>query len=78
MARQPRNQNEIDRGNRLAERIRNCRDELGLSQPQLAHMAGISLDTLRKIEQGSVAAPSFFIVADLAQALNEEVAEWVE
>jgi transcriptional regulator with XRE-family HTH domain len=36
----------------------------------VAFHAGISLDTLRKIERGAIATPAFFTVAALAKALD--------
>jgi transcriptional regulator with XRE-family HTH domain len=36
----------------------------------VAIAAGISLDTLRKIERGAIAAPTFFTVAALARVLD--------
>lgn len=40
------------------------------SAADVAHQAGISLDTLRKIEQGVIATPAFFTVAALARVLG--------
>ncbi|WP_158375168.1 helix-turn-helix domain-containing protein [Cellulosimicrobium cellulans] len=40
------------------------------SAAQIAASAGVSLDTLRKLEQGAVAAPGFFLVVRLAGALG--------
>jgi hypothetical protein len=36
----------------------------------VALLAGISLDTLRKIERGAIATPAFFTVAALARVLD--------
>ena len=36
----------------------------------MAACAGISLDTLRKIERGAIATPAFFTVAALARVLD--------
>jgi len=40
------------------------------SAAAVALQAGISLDTLRKIERGAIASPAFFTVAALARALE--------
>lgn len=36
----------------------------------MADEAGVSLDVLRKLEQGGVATPGFFLVAKIAMALR--------
>lgn len=40
------------------------------STPQLAEEAGVSVDVLRKLEQGGVATPGFFLVARIAGVLG--------
>jgi transcriptional regulator with XRE-family HTH domain len=40
------------------------------SAAEVAVLAGVSLDTLRKIERGAIATPAFFTVAALARALD--------
>jgi transcriptional regulator with XRE-family HTH domain len=40
------------------------------SAAEVALRAGISLDTLRKIERGAIATPAFFTVAALARVLE--------
>jgi transcriptional regulator with XRE-family HTH domain len=40
------------------------------SAAEVAVLAGISLDTLRKIERGAIATPAFFTVAALARVLD--------
>jgi hypothetical protein len=40
------------------------------SAAEVALCAGISLDTLRKIERGAIATPAFFTVAALANVLH--------
>lgn len=42
----------------------------GMPTTQVASEAGVSLDVLRKLEQGSVATPGFFLVARIAAALQ--------
>ncbi|HEY8472335.1 MAG TPA: helix-turn-helix transcriptional regulator [Natronosporangium sp.] len=48
------------------------------SAAEVAHAAGISLDTLRKIERGAIAAPTFFTVAALARVLESDLREPAE
>ena len=48
-----------------------------MTQEQLAQMAGVPLDTLRRLERGVVASPNFFLIADLATALGEDINKWV-
>jgi hypothetical protein len=40
------------------------------SAAEVSHLAGISLDTLRKIERGAIATPAVFTVAAVAQVLG--------
>lgn len=45
----------------------------------LASAHDVNLDTWRSIERGKIANPGFFLIADIAAALNvtmEELAEW--
>lgn len=42
----------------------------GTPTPQLAEEAGVSVDVLRKLEQGGVATPGFFLVARIAGVLG--------
>ncbi len=39
----------------------------------LALRAGVSVDTLRKIEQGGIPSPGFFLVARLADAMGVDL-----
>jgi hypothetical protein len=43
------------------------------SAAEVALTAGISLDTLRKIERGAIPTPAFFTVVALARVLNLEL-----
>jgi Helix-turn-helix domain len=45
------------------------------SAVDVALQAGISLDTLRKIERGAIPTPAFFTVAALARVLDLELAQ---
>ncbi|MBV9484833.1 MAG: helix-turn-helix transcriptional regulator [Frankiaceae bacterium] len=53
-----------DLGRRLARR------RGALSQEHVARTAGISVEALRKVEQGHVAGPSVFLVVDVAAAID--------
>lgn len=68
MVRTPLTEQERAQGVALGRALRLARGHR--SAAEVALQAGISLDTLRKIERGVVAAPTFFTVASLAQALD--------
>ena len=59
-----------DKGRRLGIVIAAERQTRKLSQHELARMAGINLDSLRGIEQGKSASPSFFTVVRIAEVLK--------
>jgi transcriptional regulator with XRE-family HTH domain len=68
MVRQPLTQSEHDRGVRLGETLRLARGTR--SMVDIAAAAGISAETLRKIERGRVPTPAFFTVAAVATAVG--------
>jgi len=68
MVRSRLTQAERERGLALGRALQRARG--GRSAAEVAQRAGISLDTLRKIERGAIAAPTFFTVAALARALD--------
>lgn len=68
MVRTPLTEEQRDRGKALGQVLRAARGPR--SAAAVAHEAGISLDTLRKIERGAIAAPAFFTVAALARVLD--------
>ena len=68
MVRDPLKPWEIDRGRRLGAVLRAARGAASLSE--VAAAAGISAETLRKIETGRIPTPAFFTVAALARALG--------
>lgn len=68
MVRVPLTAEELERGRRLGELLRGARGEA--SMVEVALDAGISVETLRKIETGRIATPAFFTVAALAQVLD--------
>lgn len=68
MVRTPLTSEQRDRGRALGSILRAARGPR--SAAAVAAEAGISLDTLRKIERGDIAAPAFFTVAALARVLD--------
>jgi transcriptional regulator with XRE-family HTH domain len=68
MVRLPLTSEEIQRGERLGALLRHARGDR--SMLDVALEAGISPETLRKIESGRVATPAFPTVAALATALG--------
>lgn len=55
---------------RLALRLREIREQVGLTQEQLAVRARVAVATVRKIEQGAVTEPGYFTVIGLLDALG--------
>jgi transcriptional regulator with XRE-family HTH domain len=68
----------LQRGAYLASALRDRRNERQWSRPQLARIAGVEIDTLRRIEVGLTHDPGFFTVIDLARALGLNLAELAE
>jgi transcriptional regulator with XRE-family HTH domain len=68
MVRTPLTEDQRDRGRALGQVLRAARGPR--SAAEVAHHAGVSLDTLRKIERGAISTPAFFTVAALARALD--------
>lgn len=68
MVRVPLSQAERDRGEELGRLLRVARGDRGMAD--VAQAAGISVETLRKIETGRIPTPAFFTVAALATALD--------
>jgi transcriptional regulator with XRE-family HTH domain len=59
---------EIERGRQLGSILREARGPASLGHVALA--AGISVETLRKIETGRIPTPAFFTVVALARVLD--------
>lgn len=77
MVRLPHTPEEIERGARLGALLRHARAERSMLEVALA--AGVSPETLRKIETGRVPAPAFPTIAALAAALGLSLDElWAE
>ncbi|MCJ1681321.1 helix-turn-helix domain-containing protein [Streptomyces sp. APSN-46.1] len=68
MVRTPLTPEERERGERLGALLRESRG--GRSIVEVAASAGLSPETLRKIETGRAPTPAFFTVAALAEALG--------
>ncbi|MDR7326467.1 MULTISPECIES: helix-turn-helix domain-containing protein [Catenuloplanes] len=68
MVRVPLSEEERERGERLGRALRDARGARSIVE--VASAAGISPETLRKIETGRIPTPAFFTVAALAAALG--------
>ena len=68
MVRVPLTDEERSRGERLGLALRAAR--AGRSMVDVAAEAGISVETLRKIETGRIPTPAFFTVAAIADAVG--------
>ena len=68
MVRIPLTPSDRERGERLGRLLRDARAERSIVE--VAGAAGISAETLRKIETGRIPTPAFFTVAALAAALE--------
>lgn len=75
MVRNPLTPEERERGERLGRLLREAR--AGRSMAEVAAGAGISAETLRKIETGRAPTPAFFTVAALARVLGLSLDELV-
>jgi transcriptional regulator with XRE-family HTH domain len=54
----------------LASRLRELRQDAGMTQEHLAARAGVAVATVRKIETGAVIEPGYFTVLALMGALG--------
>ncbi|MCU1536295.1 MAG: helix-turn-helix protein [Humibacillus sp.] len=68
MVRLPHTPAEVERGRRLGALLRRARGERPMLDTALA--AGLSPETLRKIESGRVATPAFPTIAAVAEVLG--------
>lgn len=68
MVRVPLTPADRERGERLGLTLRQARGDRSLVE--VAAAAGISAETLRKIETGRIPTPAFFTVSALAAALD--------
>ncbi len=77
MVRTPLTPEERERGRSLGLLLRQARGERSMAE--IAARAGVSAETLRKIETGRAPTPAFFTIAALAVALDltlDEIATW--
>lgn len=58
--------------NHIGEAIKNRRKELGITQPDLAELAKVSINTLYKLERGQ-SNPSLEVLNKLAEVLGLEL-----
>lgn len=56
----------------LGKIIKERRTSLGITQPQLADLAGISKNTLYKLERG-ISNPTILVLVQVAEVLGMEV-----
>lgn len=77
MVRLPLTDEEVERGQRLGALLRRARGERSMLLTALE--AGVSPETLRKIESGRVATPAFPTIAAIAAVLGLSLDEiWSE
>jgi len=77
MVRLPLSPAEVERGRRLGALLRRARGDRPMLETAL--LAGVSPETLRKIESGRVATPAFPTVAAIADVLGISLDEvWAE
>jgi DNA-binding phage protein len=72
MVRTPLTDAERERGRALGRALQRARGPRSAATVALA--AGVSLDTLRKIERGAIPTPAFFTVATVARVLGLDLA----
>ncbi|MEU6664890.1 helix-turn-helix transcriptional regulator [Streptomyces sp. NPDC046727] len=75
MVRTPLTPEERERGERLGQLLREARGSRSMAD--IAAEAGVSAETLRKIETGRAPTPAFFTVAALARVLGLSMDELV-
>jgi transcriptional regulator with XRE-family HTH domain len=68
MVRVPLTEDERERGERLGRLLREARGQRSMAG--VAAQAGISVETLRKIETGRIPTPALFTVAAVGRALG--------
>lgn len=73
MVRQPLTAEQIEAGRRLGALLRQAR--AGRDLAEVAHAAGVSPETLRKIETGRLPSPGFGTIIQLGEALKLPVQE---
>ncbi|MEV6217565.1 helix-turn-helix transcriptional regulator [Nocardia sp. NPDC051833] len=76
MVRLPLSPAQVEAGRRLGRCLRTARGDRDLAE--VARAAGISPETLRKIESGRLPSPAFGTVVGLAEALAIPLADLAE
>lgn len=59
----------------IANKIRQCRKKIGLSQDKLSKLAGVAYNTIVKIESGENPNPTIDTLQKIAKALNISIKE---
>lgn len=59
----------------MGYKIKECREELGISQEELAEMAKVSRTTLSGLESGKIKTTTTETLLKIAKALNKKVAD---
>jgi transcriptional regulator with XRE-family HTH domain len=64
----------------LAQSVKRAREDLRLTQQQLARRLGVSLQHMRRLEnpRGIVSIPSVFVIARLANLLNDSTDRFIK
>ncbi|MBB2914392.1 transcriptional regulator with XRE-family HTH domain [Streptosporangium becharense] len=76
MVRPPLTELDRERGHRLGAILRQARGSRSMAE--VAAAAGLSAETVRKIETGRIPTPAFFTIAALAQTLGVSLDVLVE
>ena len=76
MVRQPHTPEQIEAGRRLGVALRAARGPRGLAEVAIA--AGMSPETLRKIESGRLPAPAFGTIVRLSEVLETPLDDLAE
>lgn len=67
----------VERAARLGAVVRQNREGRGLSRETLARKAGLSVETLRKLEMGRGKSPELFTIVALSEALHVSIDDLV-
>jgi transcriptional regulator with XRE-family HTH domain len=54
----------------IGEQLKFERKKLGLTQEKVAEVAGLSLDTVSRVENGRNKNPTVYVIRQLSKALN--------
>jgi DNA-binding XRE family transcriptional regulator len=78
MARKSLDEETKRRGQVLCRKLRQAREERGISQEDLARAVNVSVETLRSLEQEKTLVPGVFLAADLAKQLKKSLRTWTD